>query len=192
MTTSERDSWSFPCQTTSCNIATLRRRLDTRFGRTHITWTIRIYCSASQRKNHEISSNNTSAPILIRRITMSSAMITSWPRDSLMRPIKHSVHLGQPIFWDVIQSLSRSLTTIEWEDIFVGVYSKDKPQLLFSMCGFEVRILPKSRALSGEQFSLKDSVWNLTNGRQQSEPPRPSCASLSRRFSNLAFVPDKF
>ena len=31
------------------------------------------------------------------------------------------------------------------------------------MCGFEVRILPKIRTLSGEQFSLKDAVWNLTN-----------------------------
>ncbi|THU79056.1 hypothetical protein K435DRAFT_973288 [Dendrothele bispora CBS 962.96] len=40
---------------------------------------------------------------------------------------------------------------------------KDNPQLLFSMCGFEVRILPKIRTTSGEQFSLKDAVWNLTN-----------------------------
>jgi pre-mRNA-processing factor 8 len=31
------------------------------------------------------------------------------------------------------------------------------------MCGFEVRILPKIRTMGGEQFSLKDSVWNLTN-----------------------------
>lgn len=55
------------------------------------------------------------------------------------------------------------LTTIEWEDTFVSVFSKDNPQLLFSMCGFEVRILPKIRTMSGEQFSLKDTVWNLTN-----------------------------
>ena len=31
------------------------------------------------------------------------------------------------------------------------------------MCGFEVRILPKIRTMGGEQFSLKDSVWNPTN-----------------------------
>jgi pre-mRNA-processing factor 8 len=31
------------------------------------------------------------------------------------------------------------------------------------MCGFEIRILPKIRTMSGEQFSLKDAVWNLTN-----------------------------
>ncbi|KAH6911378.1 pre-mRNA-processing-splicing factor [Coprinopsis sp. MPI-PUGE-AT-0042] len=80
-----------------------------------------------------------------------------------MRLIKHDVNLGRAVFWNVKQSLPRSLTTIEWEDTFVSVFSKDNPQLLFSMCGFEVRILPKCRTTSGEQFSLKDSVWNLTN-----------------------------
>ncbi|KAJ3800917.1 NUC071 domain-containing protein [Lentinula aff. detonsa] len=86
-----------------------------------------------------------------------------WPRDCRMRLIKHDVNLGRAVFWNVKQSLPRSLTTIEWEDTFVSVYSKDNPQLLFSMCGFEVRILPKIRTMSGEQFSLKDAVWNLTN-----------------------------
>ncbi|KIJ29669.1 hypothetical protein M422DRAFT_36884, partial [Sphaerobolus stellatus SS14] len=86
-----------------------------------------------------------------------------WPRDCRMRLIKHDVNLGRAVFWNVKQSLPRSLTTIEWEDTFVSVFSKDNPQLLFSMCGFEVRILPKLRTMSGEQFSLKDGVWNLTN-----------------------------
>lgn len=86
-----------------------------------------------------------------------------WPRDCRMRLIKHDVNLGRAVFWNVKQSLPRSLTTIEWDDTFVSVYSRDNPQLLFSMCGFEVRILPKIRTMSGEQFSIKDSVWNLTN-----------------------------
>ncbi|KAJ3709541.1 NUC071 domain-containing protein [Lentinula raphanica] len=72
---------------------------------------------------------------------------------------KHDVNLGRAVFWNVKQSLPRSLTTIEWEDTFVSVYSKDNPQLLFSMCGFEVRILPKIRTMSGEQFSLKDAAF---------------------------------
>ena len=86
-----------------------------------------------------------------------------WPRDCRMRLIKHDVNLGRAVFWNVKQSLPRSLTTIEWEDTFVSVYSQNNPQLLFSMCGFEIRILPKIRTMSGEQFSLKDAVWNLTN-----------------------------
>ncbi|PPQ67549.1 hypothetical protein CVT26_006850 [Gymnopilus dilepis] len=86
-----------------------------------------------------------------------------WPRDCRMRLIKHDVNLGRAVFWNIKQRLPRSLTTIEWEDTFVSVYSQNNPQLLFSMCGFEVRILPKIRTTSGEQFSLKDAVWNLTN-----------------------------
>ncbi|KAL4062246.1 U5-snRNA binding site 2 of PrP8-domain-containing protein [Scleroderma citrinum] len=31
------------------------------------------------------------------------------------------------------------------------------------MSGFEVHILPKIRMLDGDQFLLKDAVWNLTN-----------------------------
>ncbi|GBE78446.1 hypothetical protein SCP_0113350 [Sparassis crispa] len=73
------------------------------------------------------------------------------------------ISLGRAVFWNVKQSLPCSLTTIEWEDTFVSVFSKDNPQLLFSMCGFEVRILPKIRTMGGERFSLKDTVWNLTN-----------------------------
>jgi pre-mRNA-processing factor 8 len=81
-----------------------------------------------------------------------------------MRLVKHDVNLGRAVFWNVKQSLPRSLTTIEWEDTFVSVYSQNNPQLLFSMCGFEIRILPKIRTMSGEQFSLKDAVvWNLNN-----------------------------
>jgi pre-mRNA-processing factor 8 len=86
-----------------------------------------------------------------------------WPRDCRMRLIKHDVNLGRAVFWNVKQSLPRSLTTIEWDDTFVSVYSQHNPQLLFSMCGFEIRILPKIRTMGGEQFSLKDAVWNLTN-----------------------------
>lgn len=40
---------------------------------------------------------------------------------------------------DIRNRLPRSLTTIEWQDTYVSVYSKDNPQLLFSMMNFEVR-----------------------------------------------------
>ena len=79
-------------------------------------------------------------------------------------------------FWNTKQSLvPRSLTMIKWEDTFVSVYSKDiLTQLLFSMSGFEVCILPKIRMLGGEQFSLEDAVWNLTN-KQTDSPGIPVC-----------------
>jgi pre-mRNA-processing factor 8 len=84
-----------------------------------------------------------------------------WPRDSRMRLMRHDVNLGRAVFWELKNRLPRSLTTIEWEDTFASVYSKDNPNLLLSMVGFEVRILPKVRAQGSS--ATKDSVWNLTN-----------------------------
>lgn len=83
-----------------------------------------------------------------------------WPRDSRMRLMRHDVNLGRAVFWDLKNRLPRSVTSLEWEDTFASVYSVDNPNLLFSMCGFEVRILPVSRNLQGE-FPTKDSVWAL-------------------------------
>eukprot|EP01128_Nolandella_sp_AFSM9_P004797 TRINITY_DN2231_c0_g1_i2.p1 TRINITY_DN2231_c0_g1~~TRINITY_DN2231_c0_g1_i2.p1 ORF type:complete len:1862 (-),score=476.28 TRINITY_DN2231_c0_g1_i2:833-5914(-) len=85
-----------------------------------------------------------------------------WPRDARMRLMKHDVNLGRAVFWDVKNRLPRAVTTIEWENSFCSVYSKDNPNLLFSMAGFDVRILPKIRTFN-EEFTLKDGVWNLQN-----------------------------
>ena len=85
-----------------------------------------------------------------------------WPRDSRMRLMRHDVNLGRAVFWDLKNRLPRSITTIEWDDTFASVYSRDNPNLLFSMCGFEVRILPKIRNIN-EEFPVKDSVWSLVD-----------------------------
>jgi pre-mRNA-processing factor 8 len=85
-----------------------------------------------------------------------------WPRDSRMRLMKHDVNLGRASFWEIKNRLPRSMTTLEWENSFVSVYSQDNPNLLFSMSGFEVRILPKCRQVA-EGFSNKDGVWSLQN-----------------------------
>ena len=84
-----------------------------------------------------------------------------WPRDARMRLMKHDVNLGRATFWDLKNRLPRSITTLEWENSFVSVYSKDNPNLLFSMVGFEVRILPKCRMVEG--LADKDCVWSLQN-----------------------------
>ena len=55
-----------------------------------------------------------------------------------MRLMKHDVNLGRAVFWDMRNRLPRSITTLEWSNSFVSVYSKDNPNLLFSMSGFEV------------------------------------------------------
>jgi len=85
-----------------------------------------------------------------------------WPRDARMRLMKHDVNLGRATFWDIKNRLPRSVTTVDWDASFVCVYSKDNPNVLFNMCGFEVRILPKIR-MQTEEFTNKDGVWNLQN-----------------------------
>ncbi|XP_049849432.1 pre-mRNA-processing-splicing factor 8-like [Schistocerca gregaria] len=85
-----------------------------------------------------------------------------WPRDARMRLLKHDVSLGRAVFWDIKNRLPRALTTLEWENSFVSVYSSNNPNLLFEMCGFEVRILPKIRAVN-EEFLMRDGVWSLQN-----------------------------
>lgn len=82
---------------------------------------------------------------------------------------------GRAVFWDIKNRLPRSVTTVQWENSFVSVYSKDNPNLLFNMCGFECRILPKCRT-SYEEFTHKDGVWNLQNEvRRVSEKGLASC-----------------
>jgi len=85
-----------------------------------------------------------------------------WPRDARMRLMKHDVNLGRAVFWDIKNRLPRSMTTIEWSKSFASLYSKDNPNLLFTMGGFECRILPKCR-VTFEDFTHRDGVWNLQN-----------------------------
>ncbi|GIX65498.1 pre-mRNA processing splicing factor PRP8 [Babesia caballi] len=87
-----------------------------------------------------------------------------WPKDSRMRLMKHDVNLGRATFWDMQARLPRSLTTLDWNESFVSVYGKDNPNLLFSMCGFEVRILPKIR-WSRCGVSQAEACWKLQNDR---------------------------
>ena len=95
-----------------------------------------------------------------------------WPRDCRMRLLKRDVNLGRAIFWDIKNRLPRSITTLDWDDSFVSVYSADNPNLLFDMNDFEVRIKPvrasKKSVRAGEDAgapttTYKDGVWNLQN-----------------------------
>ncbi|EKX72952.1 pre-mRNA splicing factor prp8 family member protein [Theileria equi strain WA] len=84
-----------------------------------------------------------------------------WPKDCRMRLMKQDVNLGRATFWEIQARLPRSITTLEWSDSFVSVYGKDNPNLLFSMCGFEVRMLPRVR--SSKMASQLEATWKLQN-----------------------------
>ena len=66
-----------------------------------------------------------------------------------MRLMKHDVNLGRAVFWDMKNRLPRSITTFDWDNSFVSVYSKDNPNLLFSMSGFEVGLWVGARCVCG-------------------------------------------
>ena len=87
-----------------------------------------------------------------------------WPRDCRMRKIKADVNLGRAVFWELQNRLPRSITCLEWEGhkSFVSIYSRDNPNLLFSMCNFEVRIQPRIRAAPASSIG-KEGVWKLQN-----------------------------
>ncbi|CAH6720476.1 pre-mRNA-splicing factor 8 [[Candida] jaroonii] len=84
-----------------------------------------------------------------------------WPKDSRMRLMRHDVNLGRAVHWEIAGRIPHSITSIEWSDTYSSVYSKDNSNLLFSMCGFEVRILPKCRTTN--PISSREGVWDLVN-----------------------------
>ncbi|CCK70335.1 U4/U6-U5 snRNP complex subunit PRP8 KNAG_0E00670 [Huiozyma naganishii CBS 8797] len=84
-----------------------------------------------------------------------------WPRDSRMRLMRQDVNLGRATFWEIEGRVPNSLTAITWENTFVSVYSKNNPNLLFEMCGFEVRLLPRFRG--DEVLSTDEGVWDLVD-----------------------------
>lgn len=84
-----------------------------------------------------------------------------WPRDTRMRLMRHDVNLGRASFGEIARRVPMSLCSLEWDESFVSVYSRDNPNLLFSMCGFEVRILPKSRTQL--ESSSQEGVWDLVD-----------------------------
>jgi len=94
-----------------------------------------------------------------------------WPRDCRMRLLKRDVNLGRAIFWDIKNRLPRSISSLDWDDSFVSVYSSDNPNLLFDMNGFEIRIQPvrasRKAVIGGHSAAstpaYKDGVWNLQN-----------------------------
>lgn len=54
--------------------------------------------------------------------------------------MKFDVNLGRALFWEIKNRLPKSLTTLDWDKSYVSVYSNKNPNLLFEMCGFEIRI----------------------------------------------------
>ena len=113
-----------------------------------------------------------------------------WPRTAacdLMKPRRQS---GPCLFWDMKNRLPASVTTHRVGRHLCLRVQPDNPNFLFSICGFEVRILPKIPLPEG----LHAPGRRMEPG--QSRQPgnalhRPFCASILRRpslASTIAFV----
>jgi len=76
--------------------------------------------------------------------------------------MNHDVNHGRAVFWEMRIRLSSGATNLVWGNPFASSHSKDNPNLLFNMCGFEIRIKPKVR-MHLEVPVHKDGVWNLQN-----------------------------
>ncbi|KAH8583838.1 JAB PAD domain [Cryptosporidium sp. chipmunk genotype I] len=100
-----------------------------------------------------------------------------WPRECRMRLVKNDVIIGKSVYWELSNRLPKSITTLEWEKSFVSVYSKNNPNLLFSLAGFSVRLLPTCRigkrsfeenntsfiGNEDSQYYTRESTWQLSN-----------------------------
>jgi hypothetical protein len=102
------------------------------------------------------------APIRIPQTTMSLATVTNcWPGDYGMRLIKHHVNLGRTVFWNMKQSLPRSLTTLNGRTH--SSLAACIRRTILSFCSVSMSRICQNQDDGREQFSLKDADWNLTN-----------------------------
>ena len=89
--------------------------------------------------------------------------------------MKHDVNLGRAVFWDVQNRLPRALTTVEWENSFVSVYSKDNPNLLFNM--------------GGRRLSVKNELELRVDGVGATHQHRDAVAAAARASTRRASEP---
>ena len=97
---------------------------------------------------------------------------TCWPIDCRMRLMKNDLYLSYALFNLIYLSIPSSIVTILWSNTFISIYSQENPNMLCSLCGFEIRLLPASRKhntqsdgtllLSNESLQLKP-CWSLVN-----------------------------
>ncbi|KAJ1607668.1 Prp8 [Cryptosporidium canis] len=150
---------------------------------------IRLYCRFVDKLYIIIKLNKQEVKEMIQRYLSENPDINNnqnligyknkkcWPKEFRMRLVKNDVILGKSVYWELSNRLPKSITTLEWEKSFVSVYSKSNPNLLFSLAGFSVRLLPTCRignkaieqtdasfiGNDGSQSFSRESTWQLSN-----------------------------
>lgn len=86
-----------------------------------------------------------------------------WPRDARMKLMRSDVNLGKAVHWEVSARIPLSITEMKWSDTYASVYSPENASVLFTLCGFEVRIVPKIR----QDAPSLEGVWDLVNQKSK-------------------------
>lgn len=84
---------------------------------------------------------------------------TTFPIENSMRNIKRDCILGRAVWWEMASRLPPSISSLPFKDSHPSVYSKDNPNLLLSMLGFDLRIIPLHRL--AESPSEEEGQWTL-------------------------------
>ena len=84
-----------------------------------------------------------------------------WPRDERMRLVRADVNLGRAVHWELSGRVPSTVAEMRWEDTYASVYLPENASLLFTMCGFEVRLVPKTC----QDASTREGVWDLVHQR---------------------------
>ena len=82
-----------------------------------------------------------------------------WPRDARVRLFRNDVLVCRAVLWDYQRRLPPAVARIDPATSFTSIYSKDNPNVLFDMCGFELRMLPVSRT-SGDPIDC-EHMWSF-------------------------------
>jgi hypothetical protein len=77
--------------------------------------------------------------------------------------MKQDVNLGRAVFLDIKNLLPRAVITIDRENSFVLVYSKDNSNLLFNMSGLECRLMTYFREAVVNTQELLDLLVKCEN-----------------------------
>eukprot|EP00834_Sanchytrium_tribonematis_P005171 NODE_296_length_10502_cov_0.638374.p1 type:complete len:2225 gc:universal NODE_296_length_10502_cov_0.638374:3591-10265(+) len=83
----------------------------------------------------------------------------NWAKDQRMRLLQKDVMVGKSIYFTILSRLPSSICSLNWSETFPCVYNQNNPNILFTMCGFDVRLVFESKNDEG--------CWQIIHENQQ-------------------------
>ena len=138
-------------------------------------------------------SNAISLPIPIQPTITSLVIITNVAGLGTVVWVLYEVDKIQyqfrAVFWNIKQRLPWSLTTIEWEDTFVGVYCENNLRLLDIISAVDWRL---NRHRQPQRCYFMTSSWPCATSKRFSQVPTSQSSAQSRYVSDLRYISTYF